>query len=120
MAAPPCYILEGTWWSGREEPKTLAYFQALQGSHPFELGLRTIKSADDIAYWIGKIPKNAGAFVYVASHGARGDLFPADGRSPVRRDALLDALGMAKPGAVQFLHFGACEIVDGGRRRASL
>jgi hypothetical protein len=117
----PCYVLEGTWWSNREVPKVLPYFEALQASHgPFHLGLRTIRSAEDIAYWMRKIPRGAGAFVYVTCHGAAGNLYPADGRSPVTRQDLLDALSAAKPGAVQFLHIGTCEIVDKARRRQSL
>lgn len=117
----PCYIFEGTWWSNQETPQVLPYFQALQASHSrITLSHRTIRTTDDIAYWIGKIPAGKQAVVYIACHGQERELYPADGRSPVRRDDLLEALKSAKKGAIGFLHFSCCEMVDPDRRRQSL
>jgi hypothetical protein len=117
----PCYILEGTWWSNQETPQVLPYFQALQASQSrITLSHRTIRSADDISYWIGKIPAGKQAIVYIACHGQDLELCPADGRSPVRRPDLLEALKYAKKGAIGFLHFSCCEMVDPDNRRKSL
>ena len=117
----PCYILEGTWWSNKETPKMLPYFQALEASGSrISLSHRTIRSANDITYWVGKIPKGEGALVYIACHGKNMELFPADGRSPVRRPDMLDALSSAKMEAVGFIHFSCCEMVDPRNRRGSL
>jgi hypothetical protein len=35
-------------------------------------------------------------------------------------DDLLTSLRAAKPGAIEFLHFGACEIIEEGNRRGRL
>lgn len=117
----PCYVFEGVWWAAREVPLVLPYLQALQASNGgLSLSHRTFRSADDLRYWVRRIPKNDRAFVYVACHASGGDLYPADGRSRVSRDELLDALRASKPGAIEFLHFGSCEIVESGNRRGSL
>jgi hypothetical protein len=58
--------------------------------------------------------------VYIASHADRDDLQPVDGRSRVTRDKLINALEAAKRGAIEFLHFGACEFIDPANRRAQL
>jgi hypothetical protein len=106
----PCYILEGTWWSNQETPQILPYFQALQATEgKITLSHRTIRSADDISYWFSKIPARKQAIVYVACHGKKLELYPADGRSPIRRDDLLSALSCAKKEAIGFLHFSCCE-----------
>jgi hypothetical protein len=119
--AAPCYILEGTWWSNRETPQVLPYFQALEASEGrISLSHRTIRSGEDIAYWVGRIPRHAGALVYIACHGSDQQLLPAGARYPVAREALLEALGQAKQGAIGFLHFSCCEMVDRAHRRASL
>ncbi len=68
----PVYILEGTWWSNHEVPLILPYFHALATSHrEIDLSHRTIRGADDIAYYVSKISRNAGAFLYFACHGKR-------------------------------------------------
>lgn len=119
--AAPCYILEGTWWRNRETPQVLPYFQALEATEGrISLSHRTIRSGEDIAYWLGCIPRNAGALVYIACHGSELALLPAGARHPVDRPELLEALSAAKEGAVGFLHFGCCEILDRSSRRSSL
>ena len=98
----------------------LPYFNALATSHgEIDLSHRTIRNADDIAYYISCIPQNAGAMVYFACHGNESNLYPTDGRSPIKQDDLRSALKAAKDGAVTFIHFGCCEMVDANDRRAS-
>jgi len=116
-----CYILEGTWWSNREVPQVLPYFQALEiTGNRINLSLRTFRSVDDIAYWISKISRGERAFVYFACHGDKQQLVPSDGRSPISNSHLLNALTAAKDGAIDFLHFGCCEMISPGNRRESL
>ena len=50
----------------------------------------------------------------------QADLQPADRRSCITRDELLEALRLAKENAIEFLHIGACESVTDGDRRRSL
>jgi hypothetical protein len=119
--ASRCYILEGSWWKAHELPQVLPYFQALAATQgTISLAHRTIRSIDDIAYWVKKIPKNGRSFLYFACHGEGLDLLPGGRRSRVSRDALLDVLSEAKVGAIAFLHFGCCEMVDPRHRRRSL
>ena len=123
--SPALYLFEGTWWSHREVPLVLPYFQALQTSYgpnygPISLSHRTIRTGDDIAYWIKRILRGERAFVYFACHGNRLELYPADGRHPIDREALIEALGHMKHNAVEFLHFGCCEMVDKKDREGSL
>lgn len=116
-----CWIFEGVWWRAREVPLVLPFLQALQGSDGgLSLSHKTFRSADDLRYWFRRIPKNERAFIYIACHADRGDLQPVDGRSRIRWDELLDALRMAKENAIEFLHFGGCEIVEEGNRRGTL
>jgi hypothetical protein len=120
MRKAPVFILEGSWWSTHEVPMVLPYFNALATSHrAIELSHRTFRSADDIAFYISRIPKNAGAMVYFACHGSELRLYPADGRSAIDQDALLAALAEARNGAVSFIHFSCCEMVDANDRRGS-
>src|SRR5713226_5099136 len=108
----PCYIFEGAWWDPRETSLVLPFLQALEAPDGgLALSHRTFRSADDLQYWFRRIPKGDRAFVYIACHADAGDLQPVDGRSRVTWNQLLTALESAKPGAVEFLHFGACEIV---------
>jgi hypothetical protein len=117
----PCYIFEGTWWGPRETPLVLPFLQALGSlDGGLDLSHRTFRSADDLKYWFRRIPKNDRALVYISCHATGGELEPADGRSKVTWDDLLDALRAVKPGAIEFLHFGACEIIERGNRRGSL
>lgn len=117
MSKAPIYILEGTWWSHHEVPLVLPYFHALAISHrSIDLSHRTIRCLEDIEYYVSKISKNAGAFLYFACHGDHNCLVPADSRSKIPQDALLKALAKAQPGAVSFVHFGCCEMVDKKRR----
>ena len=113
------YILEGTWWSNKEVPLVLPYFSALASSHRgFELSHRTIRTAADIAHYVGGIPTGANAFVYIACHGQGTTLLPAGKKSAVPYAETVNALGTAKkkPGAVSFVHFGCCEMVGPNRR----
>lgn len=117
-----CHILEGSWWKPQELPQVLPYFQALTATRP-EIGLthRTIRSLDDIRFWVKKVPKNSRSFLYFACHGQDLDLLPdRNKRNRVHRGDLLEVLGEAKPNAIAFLHFGCCEMVDPQRRGASL
>lgn len=117
----PVYILEGSWWSKRETPLMLSYFQALAASHgDIDLSHRTIRSAKDIEFYVKRLGRNERAFLYFACHGEDLCLKPADGRSRIKRAELLDALSGAKDGAIGFLHFGCCEMIDPKRRRHSL
>lgn len=116
-----CWIFEGAWWRAREVPLVLPFLQALQASDGgLSLSHKTFRSADDLQYWLKRIGKNERAFVYIACHAADGDLQPVDGRSRVTWDELLDALRSARQNAIEFLHFGACEIVQEGNRRGTL
>jgi len=116
-----CIILEGSWWKLHELPQVLPYFQALSATEPsINLAHRTIRSLDDIAYWVKKIPKNSRSFLYFACHGEELDLLPGGRRDRVCRNDLLDVLGDAREGAISFLHFGCCEMVDKQHRRRSL
>jgi hypothetical protein len=117
----PCYIFEGVWWHTREVPQVLPYLQALAATVTgLDLSHRTFRSADDLGYWLRRIPKGERSFVYVACHASNGDLYPADGRSCVAWDTVLAALRGAKPDAIEFLHFGSCEIVEEKNRRRRL
>ncbi len=121
MAKPQLWILEGVWWQNREAPHVLPYFEALQRSHgPLALAHKSFRSAEDIEFWVKRISKNASVFLYFACHGSNLDLQPVDGRSSIHREDLLAALKCAKPGAIAFLHFGCCEMVDASNRRATL
>jgi hypothetical protein len=117
----PLYILEGTWWSNRETPQILPYFQALENSgNRIELSHRTFRNIDDLIYWMRKIPRNEGAFLYIACHGEGLSLVPTSRNEKVGNEEVVKALEMIKPGAVSFLHFGCCEMVDPFRRRDCL
>lgn len=117
----PCYIFEGIWWNTREVPQVLPFLQAL-GAFDGGLSLshRTFRTAADLRYWFRRIPKGDRALVYIACHGRDGNLEPVDGRSQVKWDDLIEALQEAKPGAIEFLHFSACEVVEEGNRRNTL
>jgi hypothetical protein len=118
MSKAPVIILEGIWWSNHEVPLVLPYFNALATSHrEIDLSHRTIRSAEDIAYYVSRISKNAGAMLYFACHGDKLSLVPADGRSPISQTVLLNALGQTKEGAISFIHFGCCEMVAPNDRR---
>lgn len=120
MSKAPVIILEGSWWSNHEVPLVLPYFNALATSHrEIDLSHKSIRGADDIAYYVSRISKNAGAMLYFACHGSDLSLYPADGRSPIRQDALSKALAGAKEGAISFIHFGCCEMVAASDRRGS-
>jgi hypothetical protein len=116
-----CYILEGTWWSSRETPQILPYFQALANSGKgIELSHRTFRNLEDLMYWIRKIRKNEGAFLYIASHGVGLSLVPTSSNEKIENRKVIEALKEAKPGAISFLHFGCCEMIDANNRRACL
>jgi len=117
----PSYIFEGTWWANREIPQVLPYLQALHSSDGgLHLSHRTFRSADDLKFWFRRIPKAERAFVYIACHGSDESLYPVDGRLPISWKKLCEAFGAAKRGAIEFLHFSTCGIVDGRDRRGSL
>lgn len=116
-----CYLLEGTWWSNREVPQVLPYLEALSNSGDrINLSHRTFRNADDIGYWVSKIRKNERAFLYFACHGEDQMLIPADGESSIENEILLEMLGNAKQGAIEFIHFGCCEMIASEQRRKSL
>jgi hypothetical protein len=69
---------------------------------------------------VKKIPKNSRSFLYFACHGDELELLPGGKRSRVCRSDLLEVLSEAKPGAIAFLHFGCCEMVDPLHRSQSL
>lgn len=111
-------VLEGTWWSHHEVPLVLPYFHALSISHrDIDLCHRTIRSAEDIGYYVGRISKNAGALLYFACHGESLHLRPAGERDKINQTALHSALSQAKKGAVSFVHFGCCEMIESKARR---
>ncbi len=117
MSKAPLVVLEGLWWSKHEVPLVLPYFQALATSHKnIELSHRTFRSAADIKHYVSNIPKNAGAFLYFACHGHQLHLCP-ESKVSISTDEIIDALGFAKYGAVSFVHFGCCEMVDSRNRR---
>ncbi|HLE18338.1 MAG TPA: hypothetical protein VI728_08645 [Syntrophales bacterium] len=118
---PSCYLLEGTWWNHKEIPLILQYLQALNYSHgPIDLSHKTIRSNEDVEYWIRKIPKWSQSFLYIACHGSGGNLYPSDGKCLITRDDIINALSKAKDGAISFIHFGCCEMVVGDRRKSLL
>lgn len=118
MSKAPVVVLEGTWWSNHEVPLVLPYFHALSISHrEIDLCHRTIRSADDIAYYVGRISKNSGAMLYFACHGEDLYLEPAGERARISQEELRNALANAKEGAVSFVHFGCCEMIDPNSRR---
>jgi hypothetical protein len=99
----------------------LPFLQALAAfERDLVLSHRTFRSADDLKYWFKRIPRADRAFVYISAHTGSGDLQPVDGRSRITRDQLIESLRAAKPGAIEFLHFGACEIIDQRSRRRDL
>lgn len=115
------YILEGSWWNNREVPQVLPYFQALENSgNRINLSHRTFRNVEDIEYWVSKIPKNEKAFLYFACHGEDQKLIPADGRSPISNEKLLNSLRVAKKGAIEFVHFSCCEMISPDNRSKSL
>lgn len=118
MSKARVVILEGTWWSNHEVPLVLPYFHALSISHrEIDVSHRTIRCVEDIAYYVGRISKNARCLLYFACHGERLQLKPAGERAKISQERLLEALGKAKPGAVSFVHFGCCEMIDAKARR---
>jgi len=54
----PCYIFEGVWWQTREIPQVLPFLQALGLCNGgLSLSHRTFRTADDLQYWLQRIPK---------------------------------------------------------------
>lgn len=115
------YVLEGAWDKPVEAPQVLPYLHAYEQSHrEVRVFHRTIRNQNDIAYYIGRIPKNSRAFVYVTCHAEPGLLDPSDRKNQVPVAGVREALQSAKEGSVSFLHFGCCEFVhpaEGSRRR---
>lgn len=104
------YMLEGTWWSARETPQVLPYLQALENSgDKIKLAYSTIRNDDDIAYVVSKIKPNEHAFLYIACHGEEQSLYPVD-EEEITNEELCNAL-KAKPGAIDFLHIGCCDMI---------
>jgi hypothetical protein len=118
-------ILEGAWWRAHESPQVLPYFQAFAVNSfamktvRIDLSHRTFRNADDLNYYISKIPKHAGAFLYLACHGSNLSLSPSLHGKKISMDEIVQAFNGAKPGAIDFVHFGTCEMVDSNNRRAS-
>lgn len=119
MSKAPIVVLEGLWWSKHEVPLVLPYFQALATSHRnIDLAHRTFRTAEDIDHYVKHIPKNAGAFLYFACHGRNSHLNP-DSRTYISSETVVKSLQSAKDGAISFVHFGCCEMVDSQDRRGS-
>jgi hypothetical protein len=98
----------------------LPYFQAISETvAPLDIGHRTFRCAEDLDYWIARIPKRSAAFVYVACHGGDSGLEPVR-RAFIPRARIVEAFGRAKQDAISFLHFGTCGMVAEGDRRTSL
>ncbi len=57
--------------------------------------------------------------LYFACHGEALHLMPAGRRDKIDQVELLDALGKAKEGAISFVHFGCCEMIDPDLRRVT-
>src|SRR5262245_26680549 len=90
MSKARVVVLEGTWWSNHEVPLVLPYFHALSISHrEIDLCHRTIRSVEDIAYYVGRISKNSGAMLYFACHGEGLHLKPAGKRDKINQAELL-------------------------------
>jgi hypothetical protein len=118
MSKSRVVVLEGAWWSNHKVPLVLPYFHALSISHrDIDLSHRTIRSVEDIGYYVSRISKNSGALLYFACHGEELHLKPAGERAKITQLELLDALSKAKEGAVSFVHFGCCEMIDPNARR---
>lgn len=118
MSKAPVVILEGVWWSNHEVPLVLPYFHALSISHRhIDVGHKSIRCVDDIAYYVSRIRKGAGAMLYFACHGEGLQLMPAGRQKKISREKLLEALGEARSGAISYVHFGCCEMVDARDRR---
>lgn len=116
-----CYIFEGTWWNNREIPQILPYFQSLLNSgYNLKLSHRTFRNAEDISFYLSKISKDERAFVYFACHGEHQQLMPVGKKYLIENEDLLNALRYCKAGAVEFLHFGCCEMISRESRRQSL
>ena len=74
--APVC-ILEGTWWSNHEVPLILPYFHALATSHrEIDLSHRTIRGADDIAYYVRRSRATRGHFSTLPAMGSGSGFRP--------------------------------------------
>lgn len=117
----PIYILEGAWDTPLEASQILPYFLAYAGSHrEVKVHHRTIRCAEDIAYYVAKIPKGSQAFLYFACHGEPGFLDPSDGGAKIPLEAVVAGLEKAKENSVSFLHFGCCEFLKTAQRRATL
>ena len=137
----PLIVLEGKWWNKTEAPRVLPFMKAFEENAfdmqygtqylkavRVDLGYTQIRTSADFASAIRAIPAKAGAFVYVACHGDGGKddskgrrLIPGDGRTPIAAGAIARAITEnAKRDAIAFLHFGACEFVDGGNPKSSL
>ena len=118
MGKAPVVVLEGAWWSDHEFPLVLPYFHALSISHQsIDVSYRTIRGVKDISYYVSKIPKNSGALLYFACHGRELHMMPTGHKNAISPEELMTALTLAKPGAISFVHFGCCEMIDPRKRR---
>lgn len=111
-------ILEGTWWSSHEVPQVLPYFDALANTNKqIDLSHRTFRNVEDIEYYVGQIKRNAGVFLYIACHGKELSLKPAGNSPAIELTEIASALENAKPGAIEFIHFACCEMINPDARR---
>ncbi len=119
MKKAPVVVLEGTWWSNHEVPQVLPYFEALSTSYrQIDFSYRTIRKNDDIAYYVSRISKGSEALLYIACHGENKELVPSNNKDRIQEHQLLEALGEAKTGAISYIHYGCCEMIDTDDRRA--
>lgn len=115
------YVLEGAWDRALEAPQVLPYMMAYGQSHrEVKIHHRTFRSAEDIQYYVSRIPKGSRAFLYIACHGEPGLLNPSDGRRKIPMADVLSALSAAKEDAVGFVHFGSCQFVLNTSRKKTL
>ena len=106
------YVYEGSWDKPSEAPQVLPYLQAYEQTfRDVRVHHRSIRNADDLGYYVSKIPKNDQAFVYVACHGNYDYLQPSSRAERIGMVALKDCLSKAKPNAIGFLHFGCCHFL---------
>ena len=91
----------------------LPYMHAYQASHrEVSVFHRTIRTQEDLSYYLGKIPKGARSFVYIACHGEVGWLDPSDKANRIPMEGVCAALKTAKEESISFLHFGCCEFLQ--------
>jgi hypothetical protein len=118
---PSVFVLEGLWDKPLEAPQVLPYLTAYEQTYrQVNVFHRTFRNQEDLAFYIGRIPRNQRSFVYIACHAEIGMLDPSDRDSRISAANVQKALAQAKDKSIGFLHFGCCEFVqaeDASRRQ---